>query len=102
LSKTRCHRHAGTRGDFRSGQWHGPETPQQRQIVSQVNDPNSADVTRSLAVATVAGLNAADVTVQADISVGATGMSYGGVVARYSGVGIRGAVGVTYDNFSAA
>ena len=37
-------------------------------------------------LATVNGINAADVTVQADISVSAKGQ-FGGLVTRYSGVG---------------
>jgi sugar lactone lactonase YvrE len=65
----------------------GDETIQNHQVASHVNDPASADITKSLALATLNGLNAADVTVQTDIAVATTGISYGGVVARYSGQG---------------
>ncbi len=57
------------------------------QAVSSVVDPNASDPTRKLALATLNGLNAADVTVQADLTLMTSGISYGGVVARYSGVG---------------
>jgi hypothetical protein len=57
------------------------------QVVSSVTNPNSSDPTKLLELATVNGLKAADVTVQADLTLGATGTTYGGVVARYSGTG---------------
>jgi sugar lactone lactonase YvrE len=57
------------------------------QVVTRVTDPNSKDLVKLLALATVNGLNAADVTVQSDLTLGTTGITYGGVVARYSGTG---------------
>jgi hypothetical protein len=57
------------------------------QALTRVVDPASSDVNRTVSLATLNGLTAADVTVQAFVQVGAVGVTFGGVVARYSGVG---------------
>jgi hypothetical protein len=59
------------------------------QLTATVADPTSSDPNNLLALATLNGVNAADVTVQSDIMLGTSGITYGGVVARYSGVGDR-------------
>jgi hypothetical protein len=65
----------------------GEHAVQGNQAVASVIDPTSSDPNKSVAIATLAGLNAADVTLQTDIVVGTTGMQFGGLVARYSGSG---------------
>jgi hypothetical protein len=55
--------------------------------VSRVENPASQNPNDTLALATLNGLNAADVTVQTDLTLGTSGVTYGGVVARYSGTG---------------
>jgi hypothetical protein len=60
---------------------------QNNALVTHVVDPTSSDPNKSLAVETVNGVSAANVTVQADITLAATGLQYSGLVARYSGPG---------------
>jgi hypothetical protein len=57
------------------------------QAVSRVVDPNGNTLDKLYAISTLNGLNAADVTVQADVSLAATGVNTAGVVARYGGPG---------------
>jgi hypothetical protein len=55
--------------------------------VIHVVDPTSADPNKELALATVTGVSARDVAVQADITLGSIGVVYSGLVARYNGSG---------------
>jgi hypothetical protein len=64
----------------------GESQVKNNQVVTRVEDPTSQNPNNLLALATLNGLNAADVTVQTDLTLGTAGVTYGGVVARYSGI----------------